>query len=247
MRAAMIALCVCMAAGLACDAEAAEKPLRVALLTGGHGFEEKPFLDIFKAMPGMTVKHVVLPKDQGYLDAKDAAKYDVVVFYNMSSTISEAHRQSFKDTLARGAGMVLLHHAIANYPDWPEYATILGAKYFLEAQQWEGAAREKSEYTHDVQMPVHVEDPEHPITKGVQDFTIHDEVYRKWMLYPGSQLLLSCSDPLSDKAVGWTRPQPAGKLCFLQLGHGPEAYANPNFQTLVERAIRWAAPENKAK
>lgn len=222
---------------------AEEQPakLRVALITGGHGFEEKPFLEVFQGFRDLEVKHIALDSKDGFLESADAKNYDVFVLYNMSAKIPESQRKSFLESMERGAGFVVLHHAIANYPDWPEYAGLIGGKYFLEAMEWQGAKHEKSEYTHDIEMPVHVEDAAHPITKGLSDFTIHDEVYRKWLFYPDSHLLLSSGHPLSDKAIGWTRVHGAAKLCFLQLGHGPEAHANPNFRTLVERAILWSA------
>jgi len=215
--------------------------LRVALLTGGHSFEGKPFLEVFQGFEGMDVKHIALGKEDGFLERGAAKDYDVFVLYNMSARIPESQRKSLLDSMERGAGFVVLHHAIANYPDWPEYANLIGAKYFLEAMPWQGAAHEKSEYTHDIEMPVHVEDAAHPIAKDLSDFTIHDEVYRKWLFYPDSHLLLSSTHPLSDKAIGWTRLHAKSKWCFLQLGHGPEAYGNPNFRILSERAILWTA------
>jgi hypothetical protein len=31
------------------------------------------------------------------------------------------------------------------------------------------------------------------------------------------------------------------KVCYLQLGHGPQAFSDPNYQRLVAQAIRWTA------
>jgi len=222
------------------NADDGEK-LKVAVITGGHGFEQEPFLDVFRAQEDIAFKHIPLEKGEGFIDADVAGRYDVIVLYNMSATISEAHKQSLIDYIAGGGGLVVLHHAMVNYPDWPDWSEIIGARYFQEPTEWQGEERPKSKYTHDVQMPVHVEDPDHPITRGVADFVIHDETYRKWLLYPDNHLLLSCDHPESDKAVGWTRPYNGNEICYLQLGHGPEAFANPNFRTLVAQAVQWAA------
>jgi type 1 glutamine amidotransferase len=243
-----IAVFLLSATGHAADKHGAK--LRVALLTGGHTFEEKLFLEVFDGFKGMKVTHIALEKENGFLESDAAKEYDVFVLYNMSATIPESQRKSFIDSLDRGAGFVVMHHAIANYPDWPAYPEIIGAKYFLSPMDWQGSSRQQSEYTHDIDMPIHVEDPSSPITKGLSDFTIHDEVYRKWMLYPESHLLLSTTHELSDKAIAWTRLHGKAKLCFIQLGHGHEAYANPSFQEITKRAILWSCgrlPDEKPK
>lgn len=236
----VVLLLVCLHSG-GSWAEPNEKPVRVALITGGHGFEEKPFLAVFSGMKGMDVKHIALTPQNGFISKDDAKRFDAAVLYNMSSKITEAQRESLWAWLDAGKGLVFLHHAIADYPEWPEFEQILGAKYFLKAQDWHGEARAQSEYTHDVDFPVHIEDPAHPITQGLTDFTIHDEVYRKWALLPDNHLLLTTTNELSDKALAWTRLCRKTNVVFIQLGHGPEAYANPSFSKLVERATLWSA------
>mgnify|MGYP000415292203 CR=1 FL=1 len=41
-------------------------------------------------------------------------------------------KQDFLARLKEGKGLVVMHHAIASYQKWPEYAKIIGAKYYLE-------------------------------------------------------------------------------------------------------------------
>jgi type 1 glutamine amidotransferase len=225
--------------GLSADAADNDK-LQVAVITGGHGFKADPFLEVFRAQDDIDFEYIALDKKDGFIDEADAEKYDVIVLYNMSARISDDHKKSLLGFIERGGGLIAMHHAIANYPNWAEWSEIIGAKYFLKPQKWKGEDCPKSEYTHDVQMSVTIEDKNHPITQGVEDFVIHDETYRKWMLYPDNHLLLSCDHPESDDAVGWVRTYGDNEVCYLQLGHGPEAYANPNFQTLVAQAIQWA-------
>ncbi len=222
-------------------AEAEESELRVAVLTGGHGFEEGAFLDVFEAQKDIAYTHIPLNKRDGFLEEKDIADYDVFVLYNMSAKITESQKAAFLKCLELGKGFVILHHAIANYPQWPLYPEIINARYFLAPAEWRGKPRERSEYTHDVQVPVHVEDPKHPITQGLDDFTIHDEVYRKWCFISGARVLLTTEHPESGKEICWVRDFANSKVCFLQLGHGPEAYANPSFRRVVARAIQWSA------
>jgi uncharacterized protein len=244
MRTLLTALLIAACAGSAHAAP--EQALRVLLLTGGHGFEEKPFLAVFEEMDGVNFTHVALEKKDGFLPPSDKTPYDVIVMYNMSAAMPQAQRAHLLQRLKDGAGLVSFHHAIANYPDWPEYNEIIGARYFLASDTVNDKEYPRSEYTHDIDIPVHVEDASHPITKGVTDFIINDESYFKWKLYPGNNLILSTTHPKSEKALCWTRDYKGAPVCFLQLGHGPLAYANPSFQKVLRQAIQWTAKKREA-
>ena len=54
--------------------------------------------------------------------------------------------------------------------------------------------------------------------------------FDRWMSWPWLTAM-----SMRDVAAG-TSP-----VAYLQPGHGPTAYANPNFRRLLANAIRWAA------
>ena len=236
----MTLLVTALGAFTAAEETACEKPLHVAVVTGGHGFDKKPFLDIFEKNEAITFTHVVLKDDSEIFEDIDNWPYDVIVLYNMTQGISEKRRANFLKLLEDGAGLVVLHHAIAAYTEWPEFGRIIGAHYFLAETELDGKTYPRSEYTHDLDVEIHVEDPEHPVTRGIQDFTIYDEVYRKWQLGEDNHMLLTTEHPKSDRAICWVRNYKKARVCFLQLGHGPEALGDANFHKLVGRAIQWA-------
>ena len=41
--------------------------------------------------------------------------------------------------------------------------------------------------------------------------------------------------------VCWVREYGMGRVTFLSLGHGREAFENENFQELVVRCVKWAS------
>ena len=41
----------------------------------------------------------------------------------------------------------------------------------------------------------------------------------------------------------WTRTEKKSRVIYLQLGHGPEAFANPNYRKLVAQSIHFVAPQ----
>jgi type 1 glutamine amidotransferase len=96
-------------------------------------------------------------------------------------------------------------------------------------------------WKHDEQMRVKIADRAHPITQGVDDFTIHDECYKGYYVRPDAHVLLTTDHPLSEPKLAWTYRYGNSPIVYLQLGHDHLAYENPAFRTLLGRSIRWVA------
>jgi type 1 glutamine amidotransferase len=52
---------------------------------------------------------------------------------------------------------------------------------------------------------------------------------------------LTTDHPTSGKVIAWAHRYKNSPVVYIQLGHGPEAYNNPNYRTLVARSIHWVA------
>jgi type 1 glutamine amidotransferase len=96
-------------------------------------------------------------------------------------------------------------------------------------------------YRHGVEVWVVVVDRDHPITRGLEDFTIHDEIYWGYRVGADVHPLLTTTHPKSGKPLMWTRTEGRSRVVFLQLGHDHLAYGNPAYRELVARSIAWAA------
>lgn len=220
------------------QAQAADEAakIKVLLVTGGHGFEVEPFFKVFTDNPELAFTPAKHGKAADAYDRPDLLSYDVVVLYDMAKTITDAQKQNFLALLKKGTGLVVLHHALVSYPDWPEYADIIGGRY-LQAEEKTGVAG----YQHDVDIPVRVVANDHPITKGLPDFLIHDEIYWGFRVGPQCIPLLTTTHPKSGKPLAWVSPREDARVVYLQLGHGPTAYEHPQYREMVARCIRWAA------
>ena len=73
----------------------------------------------------------------------------------------------------------------------------------------------------------------------MSDFDIKDETYRNIYVRPDVHVLLTTDEPTNESRIGWTLRYGNSPIVYLQLGHGRDAYENPNFRRLVERSIRW--------
>jgi uncharacterized protein len=233
--------CVLLFPTLVSSAETASGKIRVLVITGGHDFEREPFLKLFKDNAEITFEAVEHPNAHAWLKAENSKKFDVLVAYDMHQEISEEAKQDFLARLKEGKGLVVMHHAIASYQKWPEYAKIIGAKYYLEKTTVNGVEKLRSQYQHDVEIPVQIVDPKNPVTKGLKDYVIHDETYKLFDVFDGVQPLLKTKDPLSNDVIAWSKSYGPARVVYMQSGHDHFAYENPNFQQFLKQAIRWTA------
>lgn len=226
--------------------------IRVLLVTGGHAFERPQFFKVFEENKAITFEAVEHPnpKDKNApatdpFAAKirpDAAKaYDVIVLYDMWQKITDETKADFVAMLKGGKGLVVLHHAIANYQDWEEFPKISGARYYLKPTMVNGVEKPRSLWKHDVEMKVRIADPKHPVARGLKDFDIRDESYKGYDIRPGMKPLLTTDQPLNSPTLAWTHIYGKARVVYLQLGHDHLAYENLNFCQLVAQAIRWTA------
>lgn len=216
-------------------------PIKVAVLTGGHGFERKPFLEMFDSFKGIKYVEVQLKDHSEIFEDISDWDYDVIAMYSMTQNISQKRKDNFKKLLNRGIGLVALHHNMGSFQNWPEFKKIIGGKYYLKPTEENGVKHRGSTYKHDIDMNVRIADASHPITRGMKDFKIHDEGYKYCGFEKNNRVLLTTDHPDSDKTIAWTRKYGKAKVCTIQLGHDAAAYQNANYRRLVARAIRWCA------
>ena len=221
-------------------AQKKNEPVRVLLVTGGHGFDKEPFYKFVNSLSGISVTEVKHPGALAMFRPENRASYDVVLFYDMPNIISEQEKKDFTDCLKAGKGIVVWHHAYCSYQDWSEYQTIIGGRYHEEPwTDGNGAAQPASTYKHDVQFRVKVADRKHPVTKGVKDFDILDETYGRGVVNSGVHVLLATDEPTSTPSIAWTNQYGKAKVVTILLGHDNHAWTNPNFVKLLTQAIMW--------
>jgi len=215
--------------------------LRVLVVTGGHGFEKEPFFKLFQDNPDIAYQAVEHPNAHALLKAEAAKQWDVLVLYDMHQEITPEAKADFVARLKEGKGLVVLHHAIANYQTWPEYTAIIGAHYYLEPANINGVAKQRSAWKEDMHFRIHVPGPKHPVTRGMTDFDTHDETYKYFDMAKECHPLLTTEEPASNRVIAWAKTYKGARVVYIQSGHDHFAYENPNFQQLLRQSIRWTA------
>jgi hypothetical protein len=227
-------------AALLVSAIAADAPkAKVLLITGGHGFDREQFLKVFSENPNIEVTHAEHSKGTADAwDRPDLYDYDAIVLYDMAKDITDAEKKRFVGLFEKGIGLVVLHHALVSYQHWPDYERIVGGRY-PEEDGKSGVVTDKVGYQHDVGHTVKIIAKDHPVTAGISDFHLHDEIY--WGFRTGNDIapLITTDHPKSGKPLGWTRKEGKSRIVYLQLGHGPETYNNVNYRKLVAQSIEF--------
>jgi len=101
-------------------------------------------------------------------------------------------------------------------------------------------------YEHDVKVPVKIVAKNHPVTSGLSDFTIHDEIYWGFRVRSDATPLITTTHPKSGKPLAWTRTERTSRVVYMQLGHGPEAFEDANYRKLLAQSIRFVANKQTA-
>jgi len=227
--------------GVAGAEQPAAKKIRVLLTYGGHGFEEKPFFAMFDALGDVQYTKAPLPESAGFRKPGLENDYDVIVRYDMVPGFKPEQEKAFVALLERGIGLVALHHNLGAHRQWPEYTKIIGGKYCFDVYQEGGKSFGPSAYEHDQDLSVTVPDHEHPITRGLADFAIHDEVYNHCYVAPDVRVLLTTNHPKNDPKIAWAHEYGKSRVFYFQLGHDSQAWKNPAYPEILARGIHWAA------
>ena len=224
-----------------------ERPIKAVVVTGGLDFEREPFFAMLKGHDDIEYTEAPQKDDSEIFEDIGEWNYDVIILFNKTQQISPKRRQNFISLLNRGVGLLALHHSICSFQDWPEYEKIIGGRYYMEAAEQDGVMHQAGTYKLDTDLDVHVADTSHPVTRGISDFEINDEVYKNCEFEEDNHVLLTTDNPDSDKSIGWVRQYGNARVCTIQSGHSPRTYENPGYSGLVIQAIRWCAAGRQQK
>ena len=197
-------------------------PPRVLIVTGGHNYDNS-FHSLFDDAVDVKSNPKAFETDL-------RRSYDVLVLYDMANDLTEKQRTNLMNFAAAGKGILVMHHAICSYNDWPWYREMVGGAYLMKT----------STFKHDEDMNVKVT-MQHPVTAGVHDMKIHDETYKGMWISPDAKVLLRTDNPTSDGPLAWISAYDKSRVVYIQLGHGKEAHREPGYQLLVKNALAWCA------
>ncbi|MGC8644530.1 MAG: ThuA domain-containing protein [Isosphaeraceae bacterium] len=226
---------------------------RIYLLSGGqrqhHGYRDQAFY-LAELLENTGRYQVTLGEDAAILETPAIRKYDLIIA-NADRRDPEfkytwGQQEALLNYVHSGGGYVSIHGANNAAADWsPEWKVMLGG-VFSHVGQPDGKVK-KGSYV------VKIVDKSSPITQGLDDFPLKDELYYNLQMAPGIEPLATVDDNGTAWPVAWTRDYGQGRVFHLVLGHrdfGPgkdDPLRNPNLGRLLTQGVDWVARGKSSK
>lgn len=218
------------------------------ILTGGifHPFEESSAA-LAKTLEDVGIHSTItLDVEQGL---KTLEQYDLLTVYALrwrmiqhekyipyrdewQFSLSPDGQEAIRSFVERGGGLLGLHTASICFDDWPEWGSILGGA-------WDWGPSFHPELG---PIEVKVEPTAHPITAGIRDFAIEDEIYHDLALERDIEPLLTAqADPeRGPQPLMWARSFGDGRVVYDSLAHDASSILHNAHRHILKRAALWA-------
>ncbi|MCX6937903.1 MAG: ThuA domain-containing protein [Verrucomicrobia bacterium] len=239
-------------AGLPPDTFAPAQARRVLVFFRTEGFVHKSIPVGILALQRLGEKTkaftTAASEDMAQFTPENLARFDAVVFLNSTGLkfTDPLHRQALLEFVRGGKGVIGLHAATDNFPDWPEGQALIGGVF--HSHPWN--AGEVS--------AVKLDEPKHVLNLpfGETGFWIREELYQISGPYSREKQRVLLSLDMSktqnarpadkikrtdnDFPVSWIHTEGKGRVFYTSLGHNEDIfYVRPVLSHLLE-GIRYA-------
>jgi type 1 glutamine amidotransferase len=142
-------------------------------------------------------------------------------------------KENLLNYVKSGKGFFVQHLATASFPKWEEFGKLCGRKWVMGTS----GHGPRSVFTSNVV------DKEHPITKGMSDFTTDDELYAKLQGNEEIHVLVQADSDWSKKTepLVFVKSYGQGRVVHNAYGHDRKALMTPSVQKIIVRGTEWAA------
>lgn len=140
--------------------------------------------------------------------------------------MTEGQQKAIWDFVESGGGFLGMHNVEALYPADGPYYKLLGGVFVSHPKPYP--------------FTVRVQNKNHPVTAGVEDFELFDEQHKvKYNLDDEHLLLRSMSQENAITEAGWWNEVGKGRVVYLAPGHTREALMHPMMQRLIRNSLNW--------
>jgi uncharacterized protein len=186
-----------------------------------------------------------------YADEQAMAATDLIVQSVTMSSITHEQVNGLRAAVAAGTGLTGWHGGIADsYRASSDYLQLVGGQFATHPSRQPELLVEGSQENNYLPHTVEITGlgRQHPITEGIDDFTLTTEQY--WVLHDDLNDVLATTThptqpwhpwhrPITSPAV-WTRLWGRGRIVVTTPGHTPDILEHPSVRTIIERGMLWA-------
>lgn len=242
------------------------RPRKVLVYTLAKGYVHDSIPTGAKAIELMGKKtgayEAVISRDPAMFEPDRLKEFDAIVMVSTTGELfgppgktdaplkeqarNERLRNSLREFVARGKGLVGIHAASDSSYQWPEYGKMMGG--YFNGHPWG-------------KITMKIDDPNNPVNACFhgKEFTIQDEIYTFKAPYSRDQLHILTSIDLeksgitkgknredNDYAVSWLHNYGKGRVFYCSLGHRNETFWNPTILQHYLAGIQFAIGDLRA-
>ena len=210
---------------------------KVLVLSGpNHGFDKCAPI-VAEALTRDASLEVTLTEDKSIL-AEGLGSYDVVVLGTGFTTLERQPDGTNKRvpdlTLEQAQGLFAFVWGGGGL------VGVHGTGWWIGGEAMKLVGGHANWHPAGLEFPVEIADRDHPVTRGLGDFTVTDEIYMSaWD--PAIHVLATATWAERKLPMAWTHKYGDGRVFYTTLGHGPSTFQNPAVQQLLTSGARWAA------
>jgi type 1 glutamine amidotransferase len=224
----------------------------VLILSGGqrqhHGYRDQA-LYLSKLLEDTGRLSVTIAEDAALLESPALKKYDILIINadrrDPEFKLTAAQQDAIFRFVRSGHGYVSIHGADNTPNDLTDEQTtnwkeLLGGIYSHKGQP-DGKAI-LGDYR------IHIADTSHPITQGLSDFDLHDELYSNMQMLPKVKPLVTLDREGVTWPVAWTSTYGDGRVFHTSLCHRgwkdsdeKDPLRNSNVSRLIVQGVEWVA------
>jgi len=209
---------------------------RVLLLLGGLFHDFDGFEHAIRPVLVAKGHSLAATYDLDTLAQLGEGRYDLVMSYTSLSrhregqptdapeTLTAGQTKALADWVRSGGALLGIHSATVSGQENRVYQQLLGGRFVEHPPQ----------FAFTVYPMAHP----HPITDGVDAFTVVDELYIQ-EYDPGLHIHMITLDRGVAYPLVWSRTDGKGRVAHITMGHSAAVWSLPQFSTLVLQAIDW--------
>ena len=213
--------------------------IKLAVVVGGHPYDVPGFRELFNSIP--DVDPYIQDLDNWAVSSV-FDQYDAFLFFNMHAwgitsvrkDMDQRVADAFKRLGETKQGVFIMHHAILAFPESEVVSNICNMDHRVFSAPGH-------RFTAHANVDHQIANPAHPITQGLQPWTLNTEGFAIGDIRPGNDVLLTTNCPDSSRALAWTHQLKNARVFCYIIGHDAEDWNNPSYHTVLCRGIRWVA------
>ncbi len=157
--------------------------------------------------------------------------FDLFLLCMTTSQFTDEEEKALTDFVKAGRSLFAFHSASVIDEKNTKYIELIGGRFVTHSPYHE--------------FPVTIVDKQHPVTKGIADFKISDELYALDREPKDAHILATTVWDNKTQPMVYSKRYGDGTVLYNALGHDEAAFNNPAYRQLTVQGIKWLISPDK--